>query len=109
MSVATLWQGFMAWPPTVDRAAALPLASVPDRPRDTNTCRARRRGRDRWKVPGAAARHRSPGDTSRGAFGSRTDVGSRARAARSDRLGGVVQSLEIIARRPDGHTGAAIG
>src|SRR5262245_58183998 len=109
MSAATLLLGFMAWAPTADRDAAPPLASTPDRLRDTNRCHARRCGRDRWKAPEAVARCQSPRDTSRGACVPRTYAGSRARAVRSDRLGVVAQSPETIARRPGGRTGATIG
>src|SRR5439155_9472806 len=91
MSVATLQPGFMAWPPIVDRGAVPPLPSTPDRPRGTSRYRARRCDRGRWKAPGAAARHRSPRDTSGEASGWRSEPevvhprpGVIARASQTD-------------------------
>src|SRR4051812_42919453 len=109
MSVATLQLDFMAWPPTVDRDAVPPPPLTPDRPRGTNRYRAHRHDRGRWKAPGAVARHRSPRDTSREASGWRSDAGSRAPEARCDRPAVADRSRGTTARKPDEHTGAAIG
>jgi putative transposase len=50
-----VWCADITYIPIADRDAAPPLASTPDRPRDTNRYRARRCGRDRWKAPEAVA------------------------------------------------------
>src|SRR5262245_41347172 len=98
MSVATLQLGFMVWPPTADRGAALPLVAVLGRPIDTNTCPAHRCGRDRLRAPEASSRHPSPRDTNPRECGWRTDAGSRARAVLYFRRGAAGQPRGTSAR-----------